>query len=160
MASACLGLKDWLAWEKAISARQARLSDDLVALRASASLASSRGNFTLARSVLRGVIDSGKGNLADINNYSWFALFLDKVSAEDVSGLEHAITSDPNNTGFAAMHTLACLYARTGKGQEARDLLLKAMDTAGYEEPDGAIWLGFGSIAQQDGLTEVAVADF
>lgn len=83
-----------------------------------------------------------------------------KVSAEDVSGLEHAITSGPNNTGFAAMHTLACLYARTGKGQEARDLLLKAMDTAGYEEPDGAIWLGFGSIAQQDGLTEVAVADF
>jgi tetratricopeptide (TPR) repeat protein len=160
MASACLGLKDWPAWEKAIAARQARLPNDLVTLRSSASLASSRGDFARARSVLRGVIDSGKGNLADINNYSWFALFLDKVDPDDVSGLEHAITSSPNNTGFAPLHTLACLYATTGKGKEARDLLLKAMETAGYEEPDSEVWFGLGSIAQQYGLTDAAVADY
>jgi len=160
MTTASLGKKDWTGWQKAIAARQARLPDDLVALRSSASLASSRGDFMQARSILRSVIDSGKGNLTDVNNYSWFALFLDKVSPDDVSGLEHAITSNPNSTGFAALHTLACLYAMTGKGKEARDLLLKAMDTAGYEEPDSEIWFGLGSIAQLYGLTYAAFADY
>ena len=160
MTAACLGLKDWTAWEKIVAARQARLPDDLIALRSSASLASSRGDFVQARSLLRSAIDSGKGSLTDVNNYSWFALFLGKVSADDVEGLEQAITSNLNNTGFAALHTLACLYATTGKGKEARDLLLKAMDTAGYEEPNSEIWLGFASIAQQYGLTDAAVADY
>jgi len=160
MTAASQGLKDWTSWEKAIAARQVRLPDDLSTLRSSASLASSRGDFAQARSVLRSAIDSGKGELGDVNNYSWMALFLDKVSSDDVSVLEHAIAANGSNSQFAALHTLACLYAATGGGKEARELLLKAMDTAGYDQPESAVWLGFGIIAQQYGLTDVAVTDY
>jgi len=160
MTAACHGLRDWTSWEKAIAARQARLPDDLTALRSSASLASSQADFVHARSILRSAIDNGKGELGDVNNYSWMALFLGNVRSEDVSILEHAMAAKGDNAQFAELHTLACLYATTGKGKEARELLLKAMNTAGYDEPTSEIWLGFASIAQQYGLTDVAITDY
>jgi predicted TPR repeat methyltransferase len=56
------------------------------------------------------------------------------------------------------MHTLACLYAEQDKSKEARDLLLKAMETAGLPEPDSAVWLVLGEIAEQYGETDAARA--
>ena len=34
------------------------------------------------------------------------------------------------------LHTLACLYAETGKTKEAHDLLLRGMDDSNLDEPD------------------------
>jgi tetratricopeptide (TPR) repeat protein len=160
MTIACRGQQDWTGWEKAVAARQARLPDDLTAVRSAASLADASGDFVKARSILRGLIDSGRAELGDVNNYSWYALFTGKVSDEDVRVLEHSIAARTTDPGFDSLHTLACLYAQVGKGKEARELLLKAMDSAGYEEPDSAIWLGFGSIAEQYGLPDTALADY
>jgi hypothetical protein len=54
------------------------------------------------------------------------------------------------------LHTLACIYAERGKGKEARDALLLAINAAGLDEPDSSIWYGFGRIAELYGLNDVA----
>jgi hypothetical protein len=63
-----------------------------------------------ARSILRSVIDGGKGNLADVNNYSWFALFLDNVSPDDVAGLVRAVTRGEILAGHWSKATLALMH--------------------------------------------------
>jgi transglutaminase-like putative cysteine protease/Flp pilus assembly protein TadD len=102
MTVACFGEQDWTVWEKTVAARQARLPDDLIAVRSAASLADASGDFVKARSILRGLIDSGRAELGDVNNYSWFALFTSKVSDDDVSVLEHSIAARATNAGFAS----------------------------------------------------------
>ena len=58
------------------------------------------------------------------------------------------------------MHTLACLYAETGKTKEAHDLLLRGMDDLNLDEPNDAYWYAFGRIAEQYGEREIAIADY
>ena len=55
------------------------------------------------------------------------------------------------------MHTLACLYAHSGKAAQARELLLKAMDGK-LEEPDSSVWVAYGQIAEAYGEPEAAQA--
>ncbi|HKE30829.1 MAG TPA: hypothetical protein VKD65_03825, partial [Candidatus Angelobacter sp.] len=62
------------------------------------------------------------------------------------------------HSSFPVMHTLACLYARAGRGKEARSLLLKAMDTANLVEPNSEVWFGFAEIAEQYGENDAARA--
>ncbi len=57
---------------------------------------------------------------------------------------------------FAIAHTLACVYAATGKPREARDLLLKGMEMVGIDRPDDSAWYGFGLVAEAYGDTESA----
>ena len=93
----------------------------------------------------------------DFNQYTWNALFLGKVGNEDVSLLQRAIT-EKSDSGYAEIHTLACLEAETGKTKEARELLLRAMDSGGLDEPNEAIWYGFGRIAEEYGLVGAALS--
>jgi len=60
----------------------------------------------------------------------------------------------------AILHTLACLYAETGKTKEAHDLLLRAMDELNLDEPNDDYWYAFGRIAEQLGELDVAIADY
>jgi hypothetical protein len=57
---------------------------------------------------------------------------------------------------FAIAHTLACVYAATGKPREARDLLLKGMAQIGLVEPDNSVWYGFGLVAEAYGDAQSA----
>ena len=61
-----------------------------------------------------------------------------------------------NGSSFAIMHTLACLDAQAGRTSQARELLLKAMDAGGMEEPNSEVWFGFGLIAEQYGVVDSA----
>jgi hypothetical protein len=63
-----------------------------------------------------------------------------------------------DNSSYPEIHTLACLYAEIGKTKEARELLLRAMDSAGMDEPNEPIWYGFGRIAEDYGLQSVALS--
>jgi tetratricopeptide (TPR) repeat protein len=58
------------------------------------------------------------------------------------------------------LHTLACLYADTGKSKEARDLLLRSMDDLNLDEPNDDYWYALGRIAEQYGEREIAIADY
>jgi len=149
--------KNWDAGQKAITARLARIPDDLPAVRSSAQLAEGKGNFVQARSIIRPLIDNNRAEMRDFNNYTWNALFVGKVTEEDVSILQRAI-ANKSDSSYAEVHTLACLYAEIGKTKEARELLLRAMDSGGLDEPNEPIWYGFGRIAEDYGLPAVALS--
>ena len=60
------------------------------------------------------------------------------------------------NANFAILHTLACVDAEAGKTSQARDLLLKAMDSLHLEEPNSEVWFGFALVAEQYGVLDAA----
>ena len=152
---ACTRTKDWDAGEKAIAARRARIPDDLTAVRQASLLADAKGEFAQARSLLRPLIDKNRANMWDFNQYTWNAVMLGNVSDEDLSLLQRAIN---DNNDFSEIHTLACLYADVGKTKEARELLLQAMNNAGMDQPDEAVWYGFARVAEDYGLLDVALS--
>ena len=147
--------KDWDSGQKAISSRLARIPDDIAAIRATAQLAEGRGDFAQARSILRPLIDKNRAEMNDLNQYTWNSLFLGKVSDDDLSIMQRAVNE---NSSYPEIHTLACLYAEIGKTKEARELLLRAMDSVGMDEPNEPIWYGFGRIAEDYGLQAVALS--
>lgn len=153
--SASVFQKEWNSGQKAISARLARIPDDIAAIRASAELVEGRGDFAQARSILRPLIDKNRAEIRDLNQYTWNSLFLGKVSDDDLSIMQRAVNE---NSSYPEIHTLACLYAEVGKTKEARELLLRAMDAVGMDGPDEPIWYGFGRIAEDYGLRAVALS--
>jgi len=155
--TACAFTHDWKAWQTVIAARLARVPDDRAAIRASAGLAEAQGDFTKARSILRPLIDKNQAEMRDYNQYTWLALFLDKVTNDELSLLQRAIAKK-NDSSYAEIHTLACLYAELGKTKEARELLLRAMDSVGIDEPNEPIWFGFARIAEEYGLASTALS--
>jgi hypothetical protein len=56
-------------------------------------------------------------------------LFETSVDADAIQAAQQA-NSLSNNSRFADLHTLACLYAAQGKTTEAKQVLLQAMDAA------------------------------
>jgi hypothetical protein len=48
------------------------------------------------------------------------------------------------------------MYAEVGKGREARSMAAQAMANWGLTEPNSEIWLIYGRIAEDYGLTEEA----
>jgi tetratricopeptide (TPR) repeat protein len=149
--------KNWDPGQKAIAARLARIPDDLTAIRSSAQLAEGKEDFARARSILRPLIDNNRAEMYDFNQYTWNALFVGKVTEEDVSLLQRAIAKK-SDSSYAEIHTLACLYADMSKTKEARELLLRAMDSGGFDVPNEPIWFGFGRIAEDYGLPAVALS--
>jgi len=50
------------------------------------------------------------------------------------------------------------VYAEVGKTQEARELLLQAMDGLNLDAPDSNYWYAFGRIAEQYGQRDIAIS--
>jgi Flp pilus assembly protein TadD len=90
-----------------------------------------------------------------MNEYAWNALLAPPVDQDAIDTARRA-NDLTKNANFGILHTLACLYAETGQTSQARELLLKAMDTADLEEPNSEIWFGFGKIAEQYGESDAA----
>ncbi len=155
--TASMFTRNWDVGQKAIAARFARIPDDLAAVHSSALLAEGKGDFAQVRSILRPLIDNNRAQMNDFNEYTWNALFVGKVTEDDVALLQRAIANKPDSS-YAEIHTLACLYAEIGKTKEARELLLRAMDSGGLDEPNESIWYGFGRIAEDYGLPAVALS--
>lgn len=153
--SAAVYSRDWEMGEKAIADRLARVPDQTWALRQEAALEQSRREFAKAREIERSLIDQNRATIDDVNDYTWNALFLGKVTDEDIALMRQATSGKKI---FEVSHTLACLYADMGKTKEARDVLLQAMDAEGMDQPNEAIWLAFGRIAAEYGLSDVATS--
>ena len=96
-----------------------------------------QGDFALARATEQSVIDKGKSTANDYNMYAWTALFDGKVDADVVKNAQQAAMLT-NNSSFAELHTLACIYAFQGKTSEARELLLKGMAAENLSEPNSS----------------------
>jgi tetratricopeptide (TPR) repeat protein/transglutaminase-like putative cysteine protease len=152
-------LKDWKDSSELIESRLAKHPDDENLLRIKILFAEEKGDFALARATEQTLIDKGKGTAGDYNNVAWLALFDDKVDAGSVKSAQQATMLTKDST-FAELHTLACIYAHEGKSAEARDMLLKAMTVENLTEPNAAVWYGFGSIYEQYGVNDAAIAAY
>src|SRR5260370_41319134 len=82
------------------------------------------------------------------------------LSAASSSGLSQQANLLRKNNNYAYLHTLACLDAARGETAEARQLLLEATSTGNMEEPNSAIWYGFGRIYEQYGVYDAAAAAY
>jgi transglutaminase-like putative cysteine protease/tetratricopeptide (TPR) repeat protein len=156
---ACRMLKDWERWSQSISERLSRLPDDRDALRSRAQLLLAQGQFAAARQVIKGLIDSGRAEGSEFNNYAWYALFQSSVGQAEIDAAQRA-TSLTRNTNPSSLHTLACVLADAGRTKEAWDVFLRILDLTGYAELDSSLWFLYGRIAEQYGETSAAMAAY
>ena len=102
------------------------LDGDEDALRMKMEIEADRGDFTAARGWAQKLIDQGKENAGLLNNIAWYALFTGKVADADIAAAIKSAQLAKDDPSI--LHTLACLYAETGKTKEAHDLLLGCME--------------------------------
>jgi tetratricopeptide (TPR) repeat protein len=152
------GLKRLEDWDKLVQSRLKTHSDDPEYIRSASRLADYQGQFNKSRALMKTMIDRGKATESDMNSYAWEALFTPAPPDQDAIDTARRANDLTKNSNFAILHTLACLYAETGKTTQARELLLKAMDAAQMEDPDSEIWFAFAKIAEQYGESDAARA--
>ena len=140
-------------------ARLQKEPDNLAAQRLSAHVLAARGEFAEATQGLRKIAEDGRASTEDLNSFAWSALFLPSVPSDAVEAAERGNTITQNQQ-FPILHTLACLYAETGKTVEARNLLIKALDSSRIGEPNSALWYGFGRLAELYGQYDAALDDY
>lgn len=134
------------------------LDGDQDALLMKMQIEANRGNFAAARGWAQKLVDQGKENAEILNSSAWFALFTQKVAASDIAMAIKSTQMSKDNPHI--LHTLACLYAESGKTKEAHDLLLRSMDDLNLDEPNDDYWYALGRIAEQYGEREIAIADY
>jgi histone deacetylase complex regulatory component SIN3 len=140
------GLMQFAEWENLVQSRLQKHSEEPQYIRASATLARYRNDFTRSRQLIKGLMDRSKASEQDLNSYAWDILSLGKPDQEAIEAAQRA-DQLTKNANFSIVHTLACLYAEAGKTTQARELLLKAMEVSHLQEPDPAIWFGMAEIA-------------
>jgi predicted Zn-dependent protease len=158
LATAYIHLQQWSDLERISRDRLSRLREDPMATRDLARGELTRGEIQRARATLKPLIENHP-NPEDLNEYAWAALFTKSDESEAIEMAQRAnnLTSHRN---FAILHTLACLYADTGKEREARQMLLDAMEAGHLSEPNDAIWFGLGRIADEYGDQQAALSAY
>ena len=140
-------------------ARLKLLPDDDKALETLAGAATMRGDLAKAQEYRRRIVEAGKATAHTYNELAWNTLFLGKV---DEAALEDALKANTlSSYGTSSyVHTLATIYAELGKGQEARQLLLKSLELKGEGTLAEYDWYVLGRIAEGYGLWEEAKAAY
>ena len=152
-------LGNWDDWKQMLDSRLAKHPDDENLIRMESRYFDARGDWSSSRATLQKLFDNGKAAASDYNMYAWTSLFDNTVNDDALKAARQA-TMLTNNRTFPEVHTLACLYAAHGETSEARDLLLKAMAIDEADEPNSEVWFGFGSLYQQLGVNDAAIAAF
>ena len=142
--------------EKFARARLDKLARDEDAIRALGRVAMARGRYDECDKYYRQVIDELQPSSNDYNNAAWNILFIGK-DLERAIGYARQASS---RGGSSSLHTLAALYAETGKSLEAREALLRSMDDAGREDPASHDWYVLARIAENYGATDAALAAY
>ncbi len=148
-------LGQWEAVADASRERLARLPDDSIAREMLVHRAEARGEFGEMPAIIQPLIDSGRASASDYNQYAWTALLAMPVPEQAVEAARMAY-DETQGRNYSVAHTLACVYAATGRPREARDLLLKGLEQTSARTPDDAIWYGFGLVAEAYGDAESA----
>jgi tetratricopeptide (TPR) repeat protein len=150
------GLKRLDDWQKLVQPRLEKHADEIEYTRSAAMLALYKDDVASSQKLLKRLMDRGTATDSDLNMYAWNALLVPGPIGPDALEAAERANDRTKSANFAILHTLACLYAQSGKGPQARELLLKAMDVASMEEPDSQIWFGFGMLAEQYGESKIA----
>jgi TonB family protein len=154
-----MGTKHFDDWDALLQSRIHDHPDEVAYQRSAVRLANAHSQFARAREIGKTLIDKGQAKASDLNDYAWYALALPGPIDQDT--IDKAVrANDLNKDSFNLQHTLGCIYAQAGKTTEARELLLKAMETSHLEEPNSEVWFGFALIAEQYGVTDAAARMF
>ncbi|HJW94389.1 MAG TPA: DUF3857 domain-containing protein [Thermoanaerobaculia bacterium] len=142
--------------EKFAKSRLEKLSKDEDAIRALGRVAMARGRYDECDKYYRQMIDDLQPTPTDYNNAAWNILFIGKDLDRAIGYARQA----SSRGGSSSLHTLAALYAETGKSLEAREALLKSMDDAGRDDPASHDWYVLARIAENYGATDAALAAY
>ncbi len=142
--------------EAAARERLTRLPKDPAAMRALGEASMLRGDYKMASTRFEEVLAGFEPSANDYNSAAWNALFF--PGADIKHALEQARQAiELSGKASAPMHTLATLYAETGKSLEAREALIQSMDVAGRDEPASHDWYVLGRIAENYGAKQAAI---
>ncbi len=142
--------------EKFAKTRLDKLPKDEDAIRALGRVAMARGRYDECDKYYRQVIDELQPSSVDYNNAAWNILFIGKDLDRAIGYARQA----SSRGGASSLHTLAALYAESGKSLEAREALLKSMDDAGRDDPASHDWYVLARIAENYGATDAALAAY
>jgi hypothetical protein len=145
--------------EKLANERLAKRAKNEAAMRALQNLTARRGDYEAAEKWARKLIEDVEPNENDYNEAAWVALFRGKELDRAIEDARHA-TSDGSGGSAAALHTLAAVYAETGNTTEARQALLKSLDSRASAEPRSFDWFVLGRIAESYGVSDAAAAAY
>jgi tetratricopeptide (TPR) repeat protein len=151
--------KDWVSWKALLATHLQDHPNDRGLLLQEAAEAEAEGDFSRARRAFRTILDGGHALADDYNMYAWLSLFVGTVDDQAFAAAQQANLLT-RNSNYAYLHTLACVSAAQGKTAQARQLLLEAMISGYMDEPNGAIWYGFGRIYEQYGVYDAARAAY
>ncbi len=144
--------------EELAKKRLSKKPKDDEALRALSSNAANAHDYAAAAKYAEQIVDELSPTQNDYNNAAWFELFAGNVT----HAMENArrATAEESQTSAAALHTLATLYAETGKNIEARDALIRTLDKSRRDQPDSSDWYVLGRMAENYGVREAALAAY
>ncbi len=149
-------LDQWQALETQATGRLERLPNDSAAIEVLAFAAEQQGQFDRIRDYFRPLIASAQATPSDHNKFAWYGLLTPPVDHEVLDAGRNAYERSRGGS-YAIAHTLACLYAASGKPKEARDLLLQSMRNPDYRGNEKSMWYAFGLIAEGYGDIESAM---
>jgi hypothetical protein len=156
------GLKDWKKADAVVDDWLAHHKDDPDGVTARAVNLTYEGKWHEGRALLAPLIAAGTATTAMANQFAWLSVAANEV---DDSAVQAALDATQdfarrNVPAFGVDHTLACVYAMSGRPKEALDVLTKAMDTGGMAAPDSAAWFALGLIAEAHGDVKSAAVDY
>jgi len=144
--------------EKLAKSRLARTSDDAMALRELIAVRSAREDFAGVESSGLELIEKGRATELDYNNLAWNGLFT-KITDKTVEWAQRG-AGQPGSRHSAGLHTLAAVYAETGRSVQAREALLESLRVNGLDSPEPHDWYVLGRIAENYGELETAREDY
>jgi len=150
---------DPASWQALLAPRLAAKPDDRDLLTAQAGAYELAHDFGAAQLVEKKVLDSGKATLGDYNSYAWIGLFHNDLG-DDITKAAQQSVQMGKNSGFAELHTLACIYAAQGRTTEARQVLQEAMYAGNMPEPNSEVWYALGLIYEQYGAKTSALGAY
>jgi tetratricopeptide (TPR) repeat protein len=136
--------------------RLARLPKDRDALSALSNDSAQKGDYDTALSLARKLVDDLTPTNGDYNHAAWLALFRGKDFDQAIEDARRA----SSNNSWGALHTLAALYAETGKSTEARQALLKSIERRTSDQPMSVDWFVLGRIAENYGVSDAAAVAY
>lgn len=154
-----LATRDWADWQMLFQQHLAKHPSDWDLLRDKVYFAEAHGDWGAASQSYRKIMDGGQATGDDFNGYAWNALVAGAVDDDAIRAADRAAAIS-DSSDFNSLHTLACVYAVQGRTAEARQTLLKAMDSASMVEPNSAVWFAMGLIYEQYGLKDAAIAAY
>ncbi len=139
----------------AIRSRRRFAPDESDAHEQLADVAVHEADLAEARRLLRLVIAEGRATSRTYNNLAWLRLFSGQVDDEDL-GLALRANSLSGFKDAGQLHTLAAMYAETGRAREALQLTMKRLELLGRTEPTNVDWYLLGRVHEYFGLYELA----